>query len=766
MRSSSLRTGALAACLIALAVSCGESDRSVGEITGGPRAAELRTSTRAAQSAARAGVGSDAAGEILFGDLHVHTTFSIDAFLQALPIFGGEGVHPPADACDFARHCAGLDFFSLNDHAESLYPERWRESLESVRECNARATGESPDVIAYMGYEWTQAGPTPATHWGHKNVVFRGLGDDDVAPRPIDSLPANVADRARAIGIVEALAELESLGIWSDLMHLLANLANAAPCEAGVDTRDLPADCRESAETPAALFEKLAQAGHDTVVIPHGLAWGQHAPPGSRLETQLAGRHHDPGRQRLLEVFSGHGNSEEFRAAHRYSADENGDIGECPAPSDDFLPCCWRAGELMRERCGDLPADECDARVEEAKRLALEAKTAPNLVFPETSAEEWLDCDQCRDCFKPVFNPRPGMTAQYSAAVRGDEGERFRFGFIASSDNHTGRPGTGYKQFARHGMTDVRGFRSERLDAVVRPFVLGTSDDPQRAQPVPWEERGFRGLFNKERVASFLYPGGLVAVHAERRDRDAVWRALEERRVYGTSGPRILLWFDLLGEEGSAERMPMGSDAKRAVGSRPRFEVRAVGARVQRAGCADATREALGDERLAALCLGECHNPGDGRHRIERIEVVRIRPQLSPDEDVATLIEDPWRVLDCEDAGDGCVARFDDPHFTRDTVYYVRAIQEATDAVNGANLRTTFAGVEGSGTRQARSVEPCHAGWRTPWDDDCLAPVNERAWSSPIFLDTASDAAIDPGDTARRESASRALAALRPEENR
>ncbi len=724
----------LAIGVVVLATRPGQ-DRSAGRIEGAARAAAGVAAGDEARTDASRGVGAPAERRVLFGDLHVHSTFSIDALVYSLPMFGGEGVHPPADACDFARWCSALDFFSMNDHAEGLTPERWRETIDSVRQCNAPvgATGD-PDLVAFMGYEWTQALDDPRSHYGHRNVLFRDLADADLPTRPITSLPDGTMDRAVGMGFVRALDPLmRGLGGFADFLWNTSEMVKVPDCERGVTSPDLPADCRENASTPAELLEKLAQWNLPTLVIPHGLGWGVHAPPGAGLELALAGGNHDPSLERLLEVYSGHGNSEVFRDVPEVDPE----TGFCAEPSDDYLPCCWRAGEIIRERCGDLAPEACEARVQEARRLAAEAGMEWRRTIPDTGLEDWLDCNQCRDCFKPAFELRKKMTAQYGYALGGfDEPERseprrLRWGIIGSSDTHEGRAGNGFKQESRPFMTDGRGYAGRRTEERLRDWVIGEQRDPQRAQAVPEEPRSLRTLFDVERTGSFMYPGGIVAVHAAGRSREAIWDALMRREAYGTSGPRMLLWFDLM--NGSDGAVPMGGEAE--LSEVPIFSVRAVGDFVQKPGCSDSAVRALAPDRLESLCHGVCYHPDDRRHAIVAIEVVRIRPQMHAGEPVAPLVEDPWRRLECDPDPAGCAVRFDDPEFAasgRDTVYYVRALQEATPAINGANLRSQR-DVNGDVVR----VSPCYGGWRTPDDDDCLAPVHERAWSSPIFVDHA-----------------------------
>ena len=90
----------------------------------------------------------------------------------------------------------------------------------------------------------------------------------------------------------------------------------------------------------------------------------------------------------------------------------------------------------------------------------------------------------------------------------------YRLGLIGSTDSHNGTP----------GLTWEKGF----------PGHVGTSDD------TPSKRLGEGNLTHRGHVNN---AGGLAAVWAVERSRDAIFEAFRRREVYATSGPRIKVRF-------------------------------------------------------------------------------------------------------------------------------------------------------------------------------------------------------------------------------
>ncbi len=289
-------------------------------------------------------------------------------------------------------------------------------------------------------------------------------------------------------------------------------------CKEGVNTRELPTDCFETAATPGELFKKLDEWGFDTMVIPHGSTWGLYTPPDSSWDLQLVKKDHDPEKMSLIEVYSGHGNSENYRDFRPRIFDADGKLA-CPAPQANYLPSCWQAGEIIRKRCKATGLDdaECDKRATAARQNYVQVDGVTGwLTVPGTEAEDWLDAGQARDMFLPAFNYRPLKSVQYGLAIRNfddaKEPLRYKWGFISSSDNHTARPGTGFKQYDRRQATEAFGERN----GYWYKLMHGVKKYPT-PQSVPLANaslgRGGFGILETERASSFLTLGGLVGVH-------------------------------------------------------------------------------------------------------------------------------------------------------------------------------------------------------------------------------------------------------------
>ena len=678
---------------------------------------------------------------IYWGDLHVHTGFSLDAFAY------GTGIgRYPEEAGIYARYCGKLDFYAITDHAEMMTDtEAWAETLRSIRSVNQAAEARrdangDPAIVAFPGFEWTQRSP-----YNHKNAVF--LYDDDARLVPGPIAAGSGIQSFGAIGIYKGTHNRRVARKPEQLFSMLR------------------AECVESG------------TGCRVVVIPHGTAWGQFF---TDWKLQLPA--HDPALQVAIEVYSKHGNSEEYsyfppdyrfyhegqEVSAEFCTGKNlkqassfwapkAKAGELPAcektcspPSAAYLPCCWRAGEMVAERCLDAESAWCQAQIELARQ---EGKPFPRRLGPgekknlkpefrgqpdRADALDWGVCGQCQDCYQPAMNYLNTGSAQAALATAVfAEGppKYYRFGFMASTDTHSGTP------------AEVKEARPNNLEL-----------------PPIWATRASYP-FGAERLWNFFNPGGIVAVLAPHRTREDLFAAIQSKHTYGTSGARIEVWARAVISDGGGRVLRMGEEA---VSSKsPVFYLKANGAFAEDPTCPyddePLIRDNLSRRRFAQVCSNQCFRTLDQRVPIARIEVVKILQPLTPEEAAMEnlewspenprgLIRDPYHAEEFH--AEQVDWHWSDPAFEREpagrtAAYYFRVIQAPTEGYNCNPIALLKSGKtcpsQVNQDKIERRVNPQDGSTpqaRSSFADACYTDPNnpesfcqERAWTSPFYIE-------------------------------
>lgn len=598
--------------LAALLLACGAGQDPVLEparVASEPKACAVRNATR----------------NVYWGDLHVHTGLSRDAWLSdvrtspddAYRFARGEAIAiPPMDsegrATQSARIDRPLDFAAVTDHAEGM---------------GTMARCSRPDNPAYASESCRYFRQLPAHH-GYplppglppRKEIFEGICGGPGLPlckeerrttwRTIRDAAARWNDTSSACSFTTFVAYEWSGARGGPLLHRNVIFRNAVT--------PLPVSSQWD-PTPHDLWRRLdaeclgAGNGCDVLAIPHNSNTSQ----GTMFAPEY------PGAESL---------EAEARQARRRR---------------DLEPLV----EIMQHK-GD---SECDTDVAGVLGTPDEACGFEKL-FPDAPS-----CDAVDPADGPLAHcSGPSNFARYGLAIGLAEQARigvnpFEYGLIAATDTHN----------ATSGAVSEEGWDG----------ALGKRDGTPAARLAG--AKHFRGTLNN--------PGGIAAVWAEENSRESIFEALRRRETYGTSGPRMTVRFfggweygdDLceradFAERGYARGVAMGS----SLGPRSRF----AGERLR--------RSAPGIDVAPTFAVSALADPGTPTQPgglLQRVQIIKVWPGTGGEieqrvVDVAGHADGEVDPDTCEPRGPGAeqlCSVWRDPEFdpAQPVAYYARVLE-------------------------------------------------------------------------------------------
>ena len=611
-----------------------------------------------------------------FGDMHVHTTYSFDAF-----IFGT--LATPYDAYRYAkgeaiRHPAGfyvqlkepLDFFAVTDHAmflgmvpaaadtstniSKLAPYKPLHNLNAPKNS---LLGYLPRIVQDI--------------FGSYDVFKRVKIFHTIIPETVQGIRAGTIDRKMVLDITRSA--------WLDIIKA-AEKYNAP----GTFTTFIAFEYTSSSNDQGNLHRNVFFKGGDKIP----------AVPFSRFHSQ-----NPEGLWDWMDGLREQG-IESLAIPHN----ANGSNGQM------FKLVDW-AGNPMDDKYADQRMrNEPLVEITQIKGCS---ETCPVL----SPNDEWADFEIMPYRIGTQLPSAPLGSYVRNALQRGLAMEEkiginpYKFGFIGSSDTHTGATSDDESNyFGKLGLLDSTGeLRGSVPIPKARAWLF------RKVGGGAYLAR-LNGVDYTKGASETFGSAGLAGVWAEENTRDAIYNALRRKETFATSGPRIRVRFfagfdfddniidnvDMVAKA-YAGGVPMGSDLLAQEGKTPKFLV-----------------SALRDPRSAPLqrlqIVKGWIDHGTPR---EAVYDVACSDGLAVDPATHRCPDNGARVnlADCSitaDVGDTQMkALWTDPDFdaARRAFYYVRVLENPT--CRWSTWDAVRAGVE---------PRP-----------DLKKTIQERAWSSPIW---------------------------------